>query len=576
MKTILSTLYASIADAASLVLSLHDEELNTIELSPTKNSQFGHFQTTNCLKWAKMEKKSPRVIAEMLLPKISQKITSIASAEIAGPGYINFTIKPEALSEALNAISHDERLGISPTKKPQKVIVEFSSPNIAKELHVGHLRSTIIGDCIARVFEFFQEDVLRLNHVGDFGTSFGMLIAYLKEKRQDILSESRSTNLNELVSLYKESKQLFDADPAFKKRAQQEVVTLQSGNKESVRIWELICDISRKDFNAIYDLLDVHIKERGESFYSPVLQEMIEDLESKQLITLSGGAKCIYLKGFVNREGNPLPMIVQKSDGGFNYDTTDMAAMRQRVNEEKADRIIILTDAGQAQHFEMLEQAATLAGYLDTQKTRFDHVTFGLVLGADGKKFRTRSGETEKLIDLLTTAITKATEIVEERSPDLSKDEKKQLAKTLGIGAVKYADLMCHRTGNYQFNYERMLRFDGNTCAFLLYAYVRSLSILNKTSDSPGKIEIQEPSEIQLALHLLSFESCLNQLKEELMPHRLTDYLYALTEKFNAFYRDCPVLNNKMTPSRLQLTQLFSTTLKVGLKLLGINTVNKM
>jgi arginyl-tRNA synthetase len=573
MLSIQKQLKKSITNAArKLFHEIHAE----VDISPTKSITFGHFQSTCCLRWAKELKKSPRDLALALLPLINEKISTIASAEIAGPGYINFTLSSELLSSLLNGCLSDERLGIAPTKEPKKIIVEFSSPNIAKELHVGHLRSTIIGECLARIFEFFKEDVLRLNHIGDWGTSFGMLIAFLKEHRKDILQEECTTNLGELVTLYKKAKELFDQDPHFKKRSQLEVVALQSGNQESLKIWELICAISRKEFEEIYQILDVKIQERGESYYNPVLQEMIHDLESKKLITISGGAKCIYLEGFINREGDPLPMIIQKSDGGFNYDTTDLAAMRQRVSEEKAARIIILTDAGQAQHFSMLKQAAIKACYLDPHKVRFDHVPFGLVLGPDGKKFRTRSGETEKLIDLLHTAVEKARTVIEERSTTLSDQEKEVFAKILGIGALKYSDLMCHRMSDYSFSYEKMLKFDGNTCAFLLYAYVRSLSILHKSSEKRGPIEITEPSEVALALQLLFFEECLEQVKEELAPHRLTDYLYGLCEKFHAFYRDCPVVHSTQERSRLALTELFSKTIKLGLNLLGIETVDKM
>lgn len=544
-------------------------------------STFGHYQFNSAMKIAKLLKMNPRQVAEKFLSSISDN-EIISKLEIAGPGFINITISNETLSSRTQTMSLDSHLGQEIPQIKQKIIVEFSSPNTAKELHVGHLRSTIIGDSLARIFEFQGHDVLRLNHIGDWGTAFGMLIAYLKEQAPMVLSGKEETDLSHLVNWYKESKKKFDEDPAFKKKSQLEVVALQGGDPESLKAWNIICDISRKAYQEIYDLLDIKLNERGESFYNPMLAETISDLEKKGLIQISDGAKCIFPEGFKNREGEPLPLMLQKSDGGYGYDTTDMAAIKHRIEVEKADRIIVVTDAGQSIHFAMIGTAAEKAGYLNPKKTRFDHVPFGLVLGADGKKFRTRAGEVEKLVDLLYNAIEKAKEILSERNPEMDPTERDALAKALGLGAVKYADLSSHRTSDYTFSYERMLRFDGNTAAYLMYSYVRIAGIKRKIGAdlekirSTEKITLTHSSELDLGLHLLRFSEALNQVTSELLPNRLTDYLYILAEKFNAFYRDCQVEGTPEKNSRLLLCDLTARTLKTGLYLLGVNTVEKM
>jgi len=462
------------------------------------------------------------------------------------------------------------------------VIVEFSSPNVAKELHVGHIRSTIIGDCIARLFEFLGQDVLRLNHIGDWGTQFGMLITYMKDLHRAVLRGEEPTDLESLMKWYKASKKRFDEEPDFKTRAQREVVLLQSGDKEALHAWKLICDISRKGFQEIYDLMHVRLTERGESFYNPYLKDIVHEFEQKGLVTVSDGAKCVYLEGFKNREGEPLPLMIQKSDGGYNYDTTDLAAIRHRLKVEKADRLIYVVDAGQSLHFQMIFSAAEKVGWLDPSKAKADHVPFGLVLGADGKKFKTRSGETEKLIDLLTEAVDRARALVVERLPTADHREREHLAQVLGIGAVKYADLSSLRTKDYTFSYERMLRFEGNTAVFLLYAYVRINGIKRKTHAdmsqvlSQSQIAVHHPSEISLGIHLRRFGEILEMMARDLLPNRLTDYLFELAEKFNAFFRDCRVEGTPEEGSRLVLCELTSRVLKQGLEILGLETVERM
>ncbi|MDN3507179.1 MAG: arginine--tRNA ligase [Simkaniaceae bacterium] len=579
MQTIAKQLEEAVEDAFKSAFG-DTIEGHAPEITPATQPEFGHYQCNNALKLAKALRKKPRDIAQEIVEHL--KSPMIQKLEIAGPGFINITLNEDFLAEEIQKLLQDEHYGAVKAKDRKKVIVEFSSPNIAKELHVGHLRSTIIGDALARLFEFLDYDVLRLNHIGDWGTQFGMLIAYLKNFQPDFFAGKKTADLSELMSWYKESKKLFDADPEFKKQSQLEVVRLQGGDGASLEAWEMICDISRKAFKEIYSLLDIKLEERGESFYNPYLAEVVDDLEEKGLLSLSNGAKCVFLDGFKTREGTPLPMIVQKSDGGYNYDTTDMAAMRHRIEKEGAERIIVITDAGQSLHFQMIEKTAEKAGYLDSNKVQFDHVPFGVVLGPDGKKFKTRSGETEKLIDLITQAVARATAIFKERLPEASDQEIQELGTILGVDAIKYADLSSHRLKDYVFSYDRMLRFEGNTAAFLLYAYVRIQGIKRKVGKDPAAlvgnvpIKLQEPSEIDLALHLRRFGETLESMARELLPNRLCEYLYELAEKFNAFFRDCRVEGSDQEESRLLLCEATARILAKGLDILGLKTLPKM
>ena len=540
------------------------EEL-TMHVTPATQAKFGHYQCNSAMRLAKGLKKAPREIAQEIVDQLERAL--FEEVEIAGPGFINLTFRPQFLSSLVDEVVHDPRLGVDPPANPQRIIVEFSSPNIAKEMHVGHLRSTIIGDALARLFEFLGHDVIRLNHVGDWGTAFGMLIAYIQEEHAGSLE---SSDLPTLMKFYRASKERFDADEAFKMRARQAVVALQGGDPEALKAWEAICHISREAFQEVYDLLDIKLEERGESFYNPMLPQIVSDLEKKGLVEISEGAKCVF------HEGYRIPLMVQKSDGGYNYDTTDMAAMLHRVAEEQAERIIIVTDAGQSLHFDLIRKTAEKVGYLDPKKVRFDHVPFGVVLGTDGKKFRTRSGEVERLIDLLTTAIEEAKKILIERGEGEAIDE---LAHILGIDAVKYADLSCNRISDYVFSYERMLRFEGNTAAFILYSYVRVNGIKRKIGEREAKeahIKLEHPSEIDLGLHLLRFIETLQAVENELLPNILTDYLYALAQKFNAFFRDCRVEGSAEQEARLLLCEAVASTMERGLQILGIQIVDRM
>ena len=545
---------------------------------------FGHYQCNSALKLAKILKKNPRDVAKMIIENIDTKEDQkniFSKIEIAGPGFINMSLDKSFLSNLLNKINNDNRLLAFDDHKKHKVIVEFSAPNIAKQLHVGHLRSTIIGDSIARLFEYLNFDVLRLNHIGDWGTQFGMLIIYLKKYKPKVLTKEEKADLSTLTEWYKEARKLFDSDEKFKKESQLEVVNLQSKEKTAYGAWKIIYEISRQAFEEIYELLDIKLIERGESFYNDDLPTVIKELEEKKLITVSDGAKCAYIEGFQNREGNPLPIIVQKSDGGYNYDTTDIAAFRHRCKVEKADRIIIVTDSGQALHFQMLYPLVVKAGYLDPNKTRFDHVTFGVVLGEDKKKFKTREGETTKLIDLLTKAVDHAKKILKEKL-DLDDKTLNEYAKRLGISAIKYADLSNHRIKDYVFSYDKMLSLEGNTAAFLFYSYVRILSIKRKVNldlnkiITTDKIELQHPSEISLGFHLARFQEVIDLMQKDLLPNRLADYLYELATRFNLFFRDCRVEGTSEQNSRLLLSFLTEKTLKMGFDILGLMPLDRM
>lgn len=584
MKSLISILHSKFNQATQKAFpELVSQEIDIpTEVTPSTQEKFGHYQCNSAMKLTKWIKQPPRKIAEQIVAALDRKDDLISNIEIAGPGFINITLNPVQLSQGVDFLLRDFHLGIDLPTNPERIIIDFSSPNVAKEMHVGHLRSTIIGDCLARLFEYLGHEVLRYNHIGDWGTAFGMLIAYMKETVPEVLEGKQKTDLSHLVNWYRASKVKFDEDPQFKRQAQLQVVALQQGQVEAFRAWEMICEISRKAYQEIYDLLDVDIIERGESFYNPHLGEIVADLEKKGLVQISNQAKCIFLDGFYNRDGDPLPLMVQKSDGGYNYDTTDMAAIYHRLQIDRGDRLIYVTDAGQSTHFQMIFKAAEKAGYFIPGKVRIDHVPFGMVLGQDGKKFRTRSGDTERLIDLLQVAVERADAILRERNPEMEEGEREGLAHALGIGAVKYADLSNHRLSDYTFSYDRMLRFEGNTAAFLMYAYVRVAGIKRKVNINPlsllenTHINLEHPSEIDLGLHLLRFQEALEFVANDLLPNRLTDYLFVLSEKFNAFFRDCRVEGSAQQNERLLLCEASARVLKQGLDLLGVQTVDRM
>lgn len=570
------------------LVSAFGEELAKVDpqVMPASNPRFGDYQVNVALSLAKQLQQNPRTIAQTIVQH-AQLDGICYPPEIAGPGFINLTIKPEYIAQKIQAMAKDERLGVEKAKKPQKVVVDFSSPNIAKEMHVGHLRSTIIGDCIARLLEFRGHDVLRLNHVGDWGTQFGMLIAYLREEKPEALTTANAVDLGDLVTLYKQAKIKFDQDEEFREKARQEVVKLQNHDPESLKAWQLLCEQSRREFEQIYQLLDIKLIERGESFYNPWLPEVIKDLEAAGLLTEDQGAKCVFLEGFVNKEGKPLPLIVQKSDGGYNYATTDLAAIKYRVNYDKAERIIYVTDAGQANHFAQVFQAARRAN-LAPENVELVHVPFGLVLSEEGKKIKTREGESVKLKDLLYEAINRARKDLENRLAEEGRQESEEfishVSKVIGLSAVKYADLSQNRTTDYRFSYDKMLALQGNTAPYLLYAYVRVQGIIRKGNINLDELNFEQPivftesAELTLAKHLIQLNDIIQEVERDLMPNRLCSYLFELSQKFNQFYDQCPILQaeERVKISRLILASLTAKTLKLGLSLLGIPVLERM
>jgi arginyl-tRNA synthetase len=509
--------------------------------------------------------------------------------------------KTDYLTATVAAMANDAsgRLALPAVAQQQKIVVDFSSPNIAKEMHVGHLRSTIIGDTLCRVLEFVGHDVVRLNHVGDWGTQFGMLVEHLRDEFPEALQPSQNpVDLGDLVVLYKAAKKRFDEDDEFKVRAREGVVKLQAGQPEELAAWETLCAASRVEFEKIYRMLNIQgLQERGESFYNPYLKDVVDELKAKGMAVESDGATVVYMDGYTNRDGSPLPMIVQKSDGGFNYATTDLAAIRQRTllsegEGEQADRVLYVTDAGQSQHFEMVFQAAQQAGFAPAH-AKLEHVPFGLVQGEDGKKFATRSGETVKLKDLLNEAVKRAGHDLRSRNAATANvaylEQIDRIAHIVGIGAVKYADLSMNRESNYRFSYDRMLSLNGNTAPYMLYSYARICGIVRKGSGqaddavlewpSSADIVVSHETELELMRNLVRLPDVIAEVERDLYPHKICDYLFETSQKFNQFYEHCSV-NQAETPelkaSRLTLCVATAGTLRLLLNLLGIEVVERL
>jgi arginyl-tRNA synthetase len=568
------------------------------QLAPASKPEFGDFQANGALPLAKPLGQSPRAIATAI---VAQLASDPGFAElclepvIAGPGFINLTLRPERLAAEVLARLDDPRLGVPQTDAAAPVVVDFSSPNIAKEMHVGHLRSTIIGDCLARVLAFRGHGVLRLNHVGDWGTQFGMLITHLKQVAPQALDMADAVDLGDLVAFYRQAKARFDDDEAFQAASRDEVVRLQSGDPVSLRAWGLLCDQSRREFQLIYDRLDIRLSERGESFYNPYLADVVADLDGAGLLVTDDGARCVFLEGVSGKEGKPLPVIVQKRDGGFNYATTDLAAIRYRLAAppagDGARRLIYVTDAGQAAHFAGVFQVARRAGWVPAD-AQLEHVPFGLVQGDDGKKLKTRSGDTVRLRDLLDEAVERAEADLRRRLAEEGRHEEEtfiqHVSTTVGIAAVKYADLSTNRITNYQFSFDRMLALSGNTAPYLLYAVVRIAGIARKGGDQAAEdgsaftagagLVFSEPQEWALIRELLKLDAVIAEVEEELLPNRLCSYLFELSQVFNRFYDQVPVLKaaEPTRSSRLALCRLTADTLKLGLGLLGIPTLERM
>ncbi|MFZ9217271.1 MAG: arginine--tRNA ligase, partial [Vulcanococcus sp.] len=526
------------------------------QLAPASKPEFGDFQANGALPLAKPLGQPPRKIAEAVVEQLQADPAFselCLEPQIAGPGFINLTLRPERLAAEVQSRLGDARLGVPAAGQGAPVVVDFSSPNIAKEMHVGHLRSTIIGDSLARVLEFRGHPVLRLNHVGDWGTQFGMLITHLKQVAPEALETADAVDLGDLVAFYREAKKRFDEDEAFQTTSREEVVKLQGGDPVSLKAWGLLCDQSRREFQKIYDRLDIRLSERGESFYNPYLPGVVQDLETSGLLVVDDGARCVFLEGVSGKDGKPLPVIVQKSDGGFNYATTDLAAIRYRFGDspdgDGARRVVYVTDAGQANHFAGVFQVARRAGWLP-EGARLEHVPFGLVQGEDGKKLKTRAGDTVRLRDLLDEAVERAEADLRRRLQEEGRQEEESfiahVATTVGLAAVKYADLSQNRITNYQFSFDRMLALQGNTAPYLLYAVVRIAGIARKGGDleagSAEALQFSEPQEWALVRELLKFDAVIAEVEEELLPNRLCTYLFELSQVFNRFYDQVPVL----------------------------------
>jgi arginyl-tRNA synthetase len=582
---------------------------------PTTDPKFGDYQANGVMALAKKVQIDPRQLAELIIKTLD--INDICEKpEIAGPGFINLRLKPGFVAANLLQINKDaDRLGIEKTLRPQTVVADFSGPNIAKQMHVGHLRSTIIGDCICRLLEFEGYKVIRQNHIGDWGTQFGMLIQQVFEGRMAAASEGVGIGKpysegNFLVSdteeLYRKAKMRDDSEPQFAQKAREWVVKLQNGYTDAVAFWGSIVRASLAECQEMYDKVGVKLTKdnvRGESFYKDMLPDVVAELKKKKLAVESDGAICVFPPGFKDKDGKPLPVIIQKSDGAYLYATTDLAAIRYRVNELKADKIIYITDSRQQLHFQMVFAVAKMAGWDVKQmtedgrqktedrgrKTEFVHVTFGSVLGEDGKPLKTREGENVKLKELLNEAVERAKAIVEEKNPDLPEEQKDRIAKAVGIGAVKYADYSNNRTSDYVFSFDKMLAMDGNTAPYMQYAYARVQSIKDKGKEREIEadkeitglqvISLTESSELDLAKHLIRYNEAIEAATADYRPNYLTSYLYELAQKFSVFYTNCPVLgaDPNIRPTRLLLCDLTARTIKHGLsELLGIEVVEQM
>ncbi|HWE93102.1 MAG TPA: arginine--tRNA ligase [Tepidisphaeraceae bacterium] len=578
MQTIVSQLDAAFRSAISAAFGIDADPL----LGASQNEKFADYQSNAAMGLAKVlsektgQKTNPRAVAEQIKAKLAELDLLGEMAQevsIAGPGFINIRLAPAWLAKQLGAIAADPRLGIETAASPQRVVVDYSGPNVAKQMHVGHLRSTIIGDAISRVIEFQGHDVIRQNHIGDWGTQFGMLIAYLRAQGQE---ESR--HIEDLESFYKEAKKKFDEDAAFQDEARKTVVRLQGGQPEELALWKRIVDESRRHFEPIYKRLGVKLaaeNQRGESFYNPMLRKVVDDLKQKGLAVESEGAVAIFVEGFEN------PLIIEKSGGGFLYGTTDLAAIRYRVEKLHAQRIIYTHDSRQAQHFAQVFDTARRAGWANG--VQLDYAPFGTMLGEDGKPFKARSGETVRLKDVLDEAERRALVIVLEKNPEFPESQRGQIAHSVGIGAVKYADLSKDRNSDYVFSWDKMLTFEGNTAPYMQYAHARIASIFRKAAGTgaiaPNLVpQLESPFEQSLAKHVLRFQEVIGLVSRELKPHHLSAYLYDLAGKFSSFYENCEVLKSEepTRSSRLLLIDITRRTLATGLELLGIEHPDQM
>lgn len=543
-----------------------------------RRSTHADYQANAAMALAKRVGKPPRVAAAAIqehlrLGEVCDKI------ELAGPGFFNLHLKAEYLARELAETAASGSLGLVPSATPETVVVDYSAPNLAKEMHVGHLRSTILGDVIARVLEAQGHKVVRQNHVGDWGTPFGMLIEHLIDRHET----EGELSIGDLNSFYQEARGKFESEPAFADRARKRVVLLQGGDAATLVLWRRFVDASKRYFDAAYRRLGVTLTEAdiaGESIYNPVLPSLVAELEASGLARVSEGAMCVFPPGFTGREGEPLPLIIRKQDGGYGYATTDLAAVRYRVQTLGATRLVYVIGAPQSQHLAMVYASAKLAGWL-APPARAEHVAFGSILGPDKKMFKTRSGESVKLLDLIDEATSRAAKSTTDKSADLDEATRADLARAIGVGAIKYADLCNDRIKDYVFDWDRMLAFEGNTAPYLMYAHARICSIFRKAEGTyaQGAFLVRDPSERALALELLRFGSVVAEVERTLEPHRLCGYLFELASAYTSFYERCPVLKaatDEDRASRLALCDLTAKILERGLALLGIETPPRM
>ena len=568
METFQTLLAKKLADALTAA-----KLPNAGELTPASDARFGDYQTNAALLLGKQRGENPRKIAEEILGQID--VGDLCEPPtVAGVGFINFTLRAEAVAKKAAELLQDERLGVTKTTSTRKIVIDFGSPNVAKPMHVGHIRSTVLGDALARIAQFFGHEVIRDNHIGDWGTQFGMVI-YGWKNLLDRQSLQRDP-IAELVRIYKETNERSTKDPSVREACRQELVKMQSGDAENLSIWKQCVDLSMGDFERAYKLLDIHYDiQRGESFYNDRLPKLVERLLKSGLAEISEGAVCVFFRDIPELADKPC--IIRKRDGGYNYATTDVATVDYRINDLKADTIWIVTGAPQILHFKQIFEIARREGY----KADFRHITHGSILGENRKLMKTRSGDNVPLRELLDEACARARKIVEEKNPDLSDTEKIDIAQKIGIGAVKYADLSQYRMTDYVFSWDKMLSLQGNTAPYLQNAYVRIRSIFRKAGETQTKIDqlvLAEAAEINLAKLLCQFAEVVPQVLNDFRPNILANYLFELANSFHTFYEACPVLKSEepARSSRLALCDLAGRVLQRGLDLLGIKVPEKM
>ena len=579
MHTLKRTLTDFIGAELATLTGLDQVNPNVITAS---KPEFGDYQANGVMGIAKKLGRNPRELGTELLARLNAAANPLVSHyELAGPGFINIHLAGDALRDRANELLVEPRLLVLQTESPQTIVVDYSSPNLAKEMHVGHLRGTIIGDSIARILERQGNRVIRQNHVGDWGTQFGMLITFMRES-----SAEAGVALSDLEGFYRAAKQRFDADSEFADRARESVVKLQGGDPEYLEAWQAFISTSLTHCQAVYDKLNVTLSMtdlKAESFYNPQLEGVVTRLENTGLLKDSDGARCVFLDEFVGKDGEPLPVIIQKTDGGYLYATTDLAAVDYRCHELKADRALYVVDARQSLHFQQVFAVATAAGF-SNEAISLEHISYGTMMGSDGKPFKTRSGDVVKLVDLLDEAVTRAFDLVSSKNPDLEETERRHIAQAVGIAAVKYADLSKNRTSDYLFDWSSMLSFEGNTAPYLMYAYARIKTLLAKQAvDTDGNIRFPEsvalaPEEKALLLKSLQLAETIDAVAQDCFPNTLSNYLYELSASFMRFYEACPIQGTDaaIRANRLSLCVLASEALKQGLDLLGIETLERM